>query len=430
MNFLPLFTSEAMMFRVCTAVLLAWMSLAPVHAEQCLVIGDSLTKEYEAEFPGLFPTNPASWQARNWIEILHQHRTDWFDTGTWGSYSDPRLTGHRYNWAFPGATTTEIRTQLNAFYNKWWTDTLKDQIRNEVERVVIFAGGNDADSYYAQLYSGNVGAEVTNTTLNNIKWIVNYVRSVRLYVPIVLVSVPHVGCTPKVQQGYSTDAVKTGRVTAAMDSLNASLAAYAQEQGIGFVPGVYEFTKAILAKPFRIRGIEFYRTADADARTRYTFSGDGFHPNTCAHARIAQMVVDAFNVMYPTTVIQPLDDLYVVSTVLGLDPNLPFTEYMTAQGWVGGFEQDADADGVPNGLEFALGQAAMPMPVMQGGVLKLSYTPNAVFTEWGTLKAQSSPNLVDWTDIPAEQTVMNPDGSITVSATFTARGFVRLRASP
>lgn len=40
-------------------------------ARQCLVIGDSLTKEYEAEFPGLFPTNPASWQALSWIEILH-----------------------------------------------------------------------------------------------------------------------------------------------------------------------------------------------------------------------------------------------------------------------------------------------------------------------------------------------------------------------
>lgn len=418
------------MQRISVLLAACLMSAPLVQAEQCLVIGDSLTKEYEAEFPGLYPNNPASWQARNWIEILHQHRTDWFDLGTWSTYNDPRLTGHKYNWAFPGATTTEIRTQLNAWYNSWWTDRLKDQIRNEVERVVIFAGGNDADSYYAQLYSGNVGPEVTNTTLENIEWIVNYVRTVRQFVPIVIVSVPHVGCTPKVQQGYPTDPVKTGRVTAAMDQLNANLAAFAQAQGIGFVGGPYEFTKHIITEPFRIRGIEFYRVADPDARTRYAFSGDGFHPNTCAHAKIAQMVVDGFNVFYPTTPIAPLDDYYVITTVLGLDPDTPFNEWMASQGQAGTFEGDSDHDGIPNGMEFALNQPAMPQPMIQNGALTMSYVPNPVFLEWGTLKAQSSPDLFNWTDIPAEHIVMNPDGTITASAAFTARGFVRLQASP
>lgn len=420
-----------MMQKLWLSVLACLAVGAPLaQAEQCLVIGDSLTKEYEAEFPGLYPNNPAAWQARNWVEILHQHRTDWFDLGTWSTYNDPRLTGHKYNWAFPGATTSEIRTQFNAFYNKYWTDRLKDQLRNEVERVVIFAGGNDADSYYAQLYSGNVGPEVTNTTRDNIEWIVNYVRSVRQFVPIVIVSVPHVGCTPKVQQGYPTDPVKTGRVTAAMDQLNASLATFAQQQGIGFAAGPYEFTKQIITQPFRIRGIEFYRQADPDARTRYAFSGDGFHPNTCAHAKIAQMVVDQFNVTYPTTPITPLDDYYIITSVLGLDPNTPYNEWMASQGYAGSFDQDSDGDGVANGMEFALNQPAMPQPAMQNGALTMSYRPNPVFLEWGTLKAQSSPNLVNWTDIPAAQTVTNPDGSITVSASFAGRGFVRLQASP
>ncbi|MDB6004940.1 MAG: hypothetical protein JWR15_1927, partial [Prosthecobacter sp.] len=249
-----------------------------LRAEQCLVIGDSLTKEYQAEFPALFPNNPASWQARNWIEILHQHRTGWFDIGTWSVYSDPRLTGHRFNWAFPGATTTEIRNQLSSIYNFWWTNTLKSQLRTDVQRVVIFAGGNDADSYYANLYNGTVDASVTNTTLGNLQWIISYVRAVNPTVPIVLVSVPHVGCTPKIQQGYPTDPVKTARVSAAMDALNASLAAHAQSQNIGFVPGVYDFTKALITQSLRIKGIEFYRVADADSRPRYVYAGDGFHP--------------------------------------------------------------------------------------------------------------------------------------------------------
>ncbi|MFN0080314.1 MAG: SGNH/GDSL hydrolase family protein [Prosthecobacter sp.] len=416
---------------------LSLLLFSPLRAEQCLVIGDSLTKEYEAEFPGLYQQNPASWQARNWIEILHQHRTDWFDTGTWDVYADPRLTGHTYNWAFPGATTTEIKNLLSNFFNGWWTNSLKNHLRHDVERVVIFAGGNDADSYYANLYNGFIGPEVTNPTLGNLQWLVNYVRTVNAALPIVLVSVPHVGCTPKIQQGYPTDPVKTARVTAAMDALNASLATYAQSQGIGFAPGVYEFTKAMITQPLRIKGIEFYRVADADSRTRFVFGGDGFHPNTCAHTKIAQMIVAAFNTAYPGTPITPLDDDYIITNVLGLDHNIPFNEWLAAQGATGGFNDDADGDGVPNLTEFAIDGftagasdiANLPRPVMQNGALKLTWRPRPLFAEWGVLKAQSSPDLTDWTDVPASQIVTNADGTVTVSANLAGRGFVRLKAT-
>lgn len=412
-----------------------------LKGEQCLVFGDSLTKEYEAEFPGLFPGNPAAWQSRNWIEILHQHRTDWFDTGTWSTYPDPRLTGHRFNWAFPGATTSEIRSQMTSPLSFLWTGTLKDQIRQDVQRVVIFAGGNDADSYYADLYNGLVGPEVTDVTLNNLRWLVDYVRALNSTIPIVLVSVPHVGCTPQVQQGYPTDPVKTARVTAAMDALNASLAAFAQTRGIGFVPGVYEFTKAIITDPFRIRGIEFFPAADADARTRYLFSGDGFHPNTCAHARIAQLVIEAFNTAYPTSPMEPLTDYYLVTQVLGLDPDIPFTEWLAAQGVpvpLSGFADDADGDGIPNLLEFALdGFSAtqndttnLPLPVWQNGALTLTWRARPLFSEWGVLKALCTPDLDTWSEVPPAQISQNPDGTLTATAPFTTRGFLRLQAAP
>jgi lysophospholipase L1-like esterase len=402
-----------------------------LRAEQCLVFGDSLTKEYEFEFPLLFRNNPASWQARNWIEILHQHRTDWFDTGPWGSYSigDPRIAGHRHNWAFPGATTGDIRNQLTSLYSALWRGTLENQLRNDVERVVIFAGGNDADSYYANLYNGLVGSEVTNTTLVNLQWLVNYVRTVNASLPIVLVSVPHVGCTPQVQQGYPTDPVKTARVTAAMDALNASLAAWAQSQGIGFVPEVYEFTKAIITQPFRIRGIEFYRVADADSRVRYVFSGDGFHPGTCAHTKIAQWVVNAFQARYPGTPMNRLDDRYIITQVLGLDPAIPFTEWMAAQGITGGFADDFDRDGTANGLEFALDQPVLPLPVMENGTLTMTWRPRDVFAEWGLLKVQSGPDLGSWFDVPVDQTTANPDGSLTVRLTTPGHRFLRLHAT-
>ena len=406
-----------------------------LRAEQCLVIGDSLTKEYEAEFPALYPNNPASWQARNWIELLDQYRGTWFDLGTWGVYSDPRLTGHCYNWAFPGSTTTDIRNQLSSIYNFWWTGTLQGQLRTDVQRVVIFSGGNDANSYYGSLYNGTADASTTtNITLGNLQWIINYIRTTNATIPIMLVSVPHVGCTPKVQQSYPTDPVKTARVTAAMDALNASLAAYAQSQGIGFVPGVYEFTKSIISQPFRIQGIEFYRVADANAGTRYTFSGDGFHPNTCAHTQIAQMVVDAFNAQYPATVMTPLSNSYIISTILGLDPNIPFTEWLASVGQSGSFTADSNGNGIPNGVEFALqnvtNMSAMPKPVMQGGALTLTYLPRDVFTEWGSIQAQSSTDLINWTNISASQTTTNSDGTVTVSVNLAGKGFVRLNVTP
>jgi lysophospholipase L1-like esterase len=299
------------------AVLLIGTSL---RAEQCLVIGDSLSKEYEVEFPALYPRNPASWDTRNWAEILHTRRKTWFDLGKWSGFTDPRLVGHEHNWAFPGATTTQIRQQLSAFYNIWWTRDLQSQVRGSAERVVIFAGGNDVDSYYAAIYNGASATKYINATRDNLKWIVDYVRKVKGTIPIVLVSVPHVGCTPDIQRGYPTDAVKTKRVTAALDSLNSQLALFAKQRNIAFAPGVYELTKSMITQPLVIGGRAFIKGADMDARPEYEFSGDGFHPGAAAQAKVAQLIVEAFRVKYPTKPITPLTDEEILTGVLGLAP--------------------------------------------------------------------------------------------------------------
>jgi lysophospholipase L1-like esterase len=292
---------------------------ASLHAEQCLVIGDSLSKEYEVEFPALFPRNPASWDSRNWAEILHERRGTWFDLGRWKGFTDPRLIGHEHNWAFPGATSSQIRSQLGSFWNVWWTRDLQSQIRGSAERVVIFAGGNDVDSYYPAIYNGSSPTRYINATRDNLRWIVDYVRKVKGTIPIALVSVPHVGCTPDIQKAHPTDAVKTRRVTLALDSLNSQLALFAKQRGIAFVPGVYEMTKSMLTQPMTVGGYAFISAADADARPEYVFSGDGFHPGTAAQAKIAQMIVEAFRVKYPKTVITPLTDSEILTQVLGIN---------------------------------------------------------------------------------------------------------------
>ena len=138
------------------------------------------------------------------------------------AYLDTRLTGHKYDWAFPGATTQEIRDRLysRSWYDGFWQDELKSELRGEVNRVVIFAGGNDVTGYYGDIYNGKSPTLNINKTRDNIMSIVDWVRAVKSSLQIVVVAVPHVGCTPHVQSAYPTNTTKTGRVTTAFDMLS------------------------------------------------------------------------------------------------------------------------------------------------------------------------------------------------------------------
>lgn len=430
-------------FRLLLPLILG-LSCLPIKAEQCLVLGDSLTKEYEVEFPALFPTNPASWTARNWIEILHERRNAWFDLGGFQPYSPPRVLGHRYNWAFPGATSTEIKDQLNAPWSFLWRWELDGHLQDDAERVVIFAGGNDVNSYYGSIYNGTSSSDFINNTRNNIQWIVNYVRGKKSSLPMVLVSVPHVGCTPNVQSQYPTDPVKTARVTAALDSLNTQLAIFAQSKGIAFVPGVYQLTKDLIDEPFRIGGIDFYKEADPDSRPRYVFSGDGFHPATSAHGKIAQMVIEAFRNRYPAKQITPMTDREIVVNVLGLDPDIPFKEWIATQGLPPGqrgMNDDPDGDGLVNAAEFVLDGASasvstpdLLLPLADLGASRPAFTWTGRFrpqaTEWTSAVMQHSVDLLNWTDADSSVTTDNPDGSQTLRFPLQGRRFLRLRITP
>jgi lysophospholipase L1-like esterase len=184
--------------------------------------------------------------------------------------------------------------------------------------VVIFAGGNDVDDWYGAVYNGSSATTRIKAIRDNLMNIVDYVRSVRSSVPIVLVSVPHVGISPDVQRQYPTDTVKTGRVTAALDTLNAQLASSARTRGVAFADGVYTFTKSLITTRFFIGGVEIYRTADDESRPQYAFSKDGFHPATAPHARIAQIILDTFKKRWPSPNITPLPDSEILRDVLKL----------------------------------------------------------------------------------------------------------------
>jgi len=299
---------------------LFFAAIVPLQAaQQCLVIGDSLTKEYEVEFPILYPSNRDAWDTRNWIEVLHERRKSWFDLGSFSYFADYRIVGHKHNWAFPGATTTEIRGELrsSAWLDKYWQNELKSQIKSTVERVVIFAGGNDVDDWYDDVYNGKSATNYIKTTRDNLINIVDFVRSVKSTIPIVLVAVPHVGCCPDIQRQNPTHSVKTARVSAALETLNSQLAASAKSRGVAFASGVYTFTKSLITTPFYLNGVEIYRKADANSRPRYAFSGDGFHPAGAPQAKIAQIIVDTFRARWPSPAIPRLTDTEIANSVLG-----------------------------------------------------------------------------------------------------------------
>lgn len=63
-------------------------------------------------------------------------------------------------------------------------------------------------------------------------------------------------------------------------------------------------------------------------------------------------------------------------------------------------------------------------------MLSLTFRPRTIFTEWGTLKVQSSSNLIDWTDLPENQITTNPDGTRTVITAVAEKTFLRFQALP
>lgn len=413
--------------------------LPAARAEKCLVIGDSLTKEYEVWFPPYYTQNPAAWNARNWIEILHQHRTDWFDTGPlqfWvgvGVVVDPRALGHKHNWAFPGATIADIRERvhLTGIFDpdQFWVDELEDQIETEVDRVVIFAGGNDVDAIYPLIYEGADPAPLIQPIVNNLIWMVDWVRARAPLRHLVLVGVPHVGITPNIQSAHPTDPVKTPRVTAAFTALNDQLQAAAATRGIGFCREVFDLTVRMIYEPVCIGGVDLIYESDPDARPRYVFTGDDFHPNTGPHVKIAQAIIDTFNAAYPSKPITPLSDSEALANVLGLADDLPFTDFLDTfliDPSKRGLLDDAEDDGHENLIEFAIDgfdptvsdgspfTSVTETTIDNVSWLAFTYRPRPQPCGWCTVTPKISTNLSVWNDVPAAQWIDNADGTFTV----------------
>ena len=87
------------------------LSNATAEEKELLIIGDSLSREYQFEFPEFE-------DARNWVEILAEHRPEEFDLGIVRTLDltfideDLDLTRYEYNWSLPTYTAEEYRDEL------------------------------------------------------------------------------------------------------------------------------------------------------------------------------------------------------------------------------------------------------------------------------------------------------------------------------
>lgn len=303
------------------SVLVLFHAPMAMAGNPCLIVGDSLSKEYSVEGPvlwnNLLPTDLTDYtkaiKARNWMEILIARRSTDFDFGAYGTRTDSRApAGHAHDWAVPGSTTAEWQGAMNgaSLLDQFVLANFDSDLKNGINRVVIFLGGNDLNNNYAAYYNGADPSAFISTLLANYAFIVQHIKSVNSAAQIVICTVPDVGATPNVQSGHP-DPAKRALVTSLTETLNSGIAQLATQQGLGLAD-VYALTGEYLTSgTITIGGLPLIKGSDKGNYPTYIFSEDGFHPNTCAQALFANEVIRAFDDKFQAG-IAPLTDLEII----------------------------------------------------------------------------------------------------------------------
>lgn len=460
-------------------VLLASIAALPSPgAGQVVILGDSLSKEYEFSFRFDGFGDPDS--VRNWIEILDEERPEFFDTG---SRLDLSLLfidiffRHRYNWAVPGAKMPQLSAFLRGEleFVEFFTGSdpttfeqvinaiagliddgdfavaeLDDQIRHSAERIVLLAGGNDADEVYRELYEADPSFDAAawvDEFLAEAAFIMDWVLERNPGIEFVVVALPHVGITPKVKASHPTDSVKTARVTTVMRQLNQGLQALAQERKIAFADIFEPMLRLLDSGPLCIHGVPFHNDippsgSDPGSLNYVWLNGtasDGFHPNTNGQIVVANEIIRAFNEFYGSG-IAPLTATEMLQDWLGKDPEVSFASWLDCYGLAGaGAQDDRDHDRLPAALEFGVGGDPLRYdpwqveisPGRENGAayLELAYFVRLPGTSHVTLENESSTDLSEWNPLPADPGPA-PDGRQRARIPLEgSRGFLRLRAT-
>lgn len=429
------------------APVVACLMIAPLRGAVDLVaIGDSMTAEYTDldGFQDYGDVTVPGWQSRSWYQVLALTRSGTIGVGGYSSNWDlVRSGGYEYNWATPGATAADVRYRwsstsfenLLTFYGPY-NNALEDHLENDAEAATILLGANDFNNAYGTIANGGSPSSLIAQVVADIQWIINRVQSAKSSLPIVLVSVPDVGATPDVRAAFP-DPVKRARVTTAIETVNSNLQVIAAAEGIAYAD-IYSLTRDIgLGQILYFGAVDLINAGDPDNNPRYLFCRDGFHPNTSAQTKIANIIIGALNSRYGFGV--PFIRNSEALALLDIDPDQPYFDWLAAFGVSKtGMLADPDADGSKNLIEYALlgGDPARPggnAPLVaarttaQGGSqLSLTYYPDVAHARHVRITAESSRDLIAWDT--AVDLSPNADGSWTASVNADpAPVFLRLR---
>lgn len=415
--------------------------LPPLLAAQTkvLVIGDSLSSEYQYQVPFSAPdSDQLNANTKNWIEILLDRREADFDFGDKSDlYVDLRGPGYEYNWGVPGGETdlwSEVCDSGPLDNLVFWLskETILDQV-NEVDVAVIMLGGNDVNKIYGELYDNTPPADYPGGIIDRYTELLEKLRDERSDLPLIIVNTPDIGASPDIQEDHPDPALRAVASLHIAD-LNSALATVAQSFNAQLVDFA-ELTASLLdPDPFYIGSQLMVKSYGPENPPDHLFCKLKFHPSSGLHALLANRIVHAINTKLGTT-ITTLPPREIIAEVLGLNPDQAFLDWIaTYPGASTGFFTDDDFDKLDTLAEFALGTD--PLVADHPNFLQhkaassiMSYAPDPSAARFVNIIPEESTDLLNWTPIPAAQLVELPNGTIQANLLPGPNRFSRLRFS-
>jgi len=407
-------------------VFLGLCSLA--QAARTVVIGDSLSAEYEAipNIPGVEdPTayaavSVAGWEAMSWVEVLGRLRPAEFDFGryetgllAWGPL---RFSGYELNFAIPGFTAAQYQDIVTSTFIsnfQYWTyrRSLEDAL-DGADRVIVWLGANEFRANYGYLYDGGDPANLLGQLTANVAEVLDFVRARKGELEIVVVTIPDLGAAPDKYEDH-TDPAGQALATQVVIQANESIKDLAQARGIA-VADAFSFTGRLMdGEEFYFAGVNLLPGLHPDNHPRYHFARDGLHPNTCSQVEIARSILGTCNEAFAAG-LTSITDAEALG-LLGIDPQLVYWEWMEPFTVTEpAMAEDPDQDGLNNLVEFAFGldpsqPSENPVAVRRlEDRLEIAMKSTDTRHRLAQVVMESSTNLKEWRELDVSEPI--PDG--------------------
>ncbi len=435
---------------ICLVTLLS-SSAVNAQALRLVVIGDSLSAEYESitGVPGVDdPTEYGAisvpgYESLSWVEVLGRLRGSQLNLGTFDSnltgWGFLRFSGYEFNFSVPGFTAGQFEQVVNSSFLTDpqlfpYRQQLAAVLQNQGDAAVIWLGANEFRANYGFLYDGNDPTPLINELVNELGAVIDFVRAQKPGIKLVLANLPDLGATPTKQADHP-DVLKRANATAATIAANNAIGVLAAAQGIPVADIFPDTHRLVLGETVWIGPVNLYPGREADNHPRYQFTRDGLHPNTCLQSIIARRIIDTFNQAYATA-IPAITDAEILN-LIGVDPRQTYLDWVAANALsAAAVGDDGDGDGFANLAEFVFdldptSASAGPLTITTvGGLAQVRFYPNPdrqrlvdVVAEWGL-------ELGSWAPVPLGNLTTAPDGEITIALPGGAPSrFVRLQIS-